>query len=94
MRVISLSVDGIVQAAQRGLFEWLASQDADLICLQDLRALEREIEKPEFQLDGYFWNKTLQWRRHLYPCATQSLNLWFGLFIGRRYGRTLPASRL
>jgi exodeoxyribonuclease-3 len=53
MRVISLSVDGIFQAAQRGLYKWLASQDADFICLQDLRALERELEKPEFQLEGY-----------------------------------------
>ena len=53
MRVISLSVDGIFQAAQRGLFTWLAGQDADFICLQDLRALEREMEKPEFQLKGY-----------------------------------------
>ena len=51
MRVISLSVDGIVQSAQRGLYDWLANQDADLICLQDLRALERELEKPEFQLE-------------------------------------------
>src|SRR5690606_33415921 len=36
MRVISLSVDGIFQAAQRGLYDWLANQDADVICLQDL----------------------------------------------------------
>ncbi len=54
MRVISLSVDGIVQSAQRGLYDWLANQDADLICLQDLRARERDMEKPEYQLDGYF----------------------------------------
>lgn len=54
MRVISLSVDGIFQAAQRGLYDWLANQDADVICLQDLRALEHELEKPIFQLDGYF----------------------------------------
>ena len=55
MRVISLSVDGVFQAAQRGLFDWLDSQDADVICLQDLRALEYELEdKPVFQLDGYF----------------------------------------
>ncbi len=55
MRVISLSVDGIFQAAQRGLYDWLDSQDADVICLQDLRALEYELEdKPVFQLEGYF----------------------------------------
>ena len=54
MRIISLSVDGIHQAAQRGLYEWLAEQDADIICLQDLRALEYELDGAPFQMDGYF----------------------------------------
>jgi len=55
MRIISLSLDGIHQAAQRGLFDWLATQDAEIICLQDLRAQEYEVEGyPQFELDGYF----------------------------------------
>lgn len=54
MRVITLSVDGIFQAAQRGLYDWLADQDADVICLQDLRALEPELDHPVFHPDGYF----------------------------------------
>jgi exodeoxyribonuclease-3 len=54
MRIISLSVDGIHQAAGRGLYDWLAGQDADIICLQDLRALEYELDHPAFALEGYF----------------------------------------
>ncbi|GIX31804.1 MAG: catabolite repression control protein [Porticoccaceae bacterium] len=55
MRIISLSVDGIFQASHRGLFQWLASQDADVVCLQDLRAQEPEIaDRPEFALPGYY----------------------------------------
>lgn len=55
MRIISLCVDGIRQAAQQGLFDWLTSQDADIICLQDLQAQEHELEGyPQFELDGYF----------------------------------------
>ncbi|GMG86163.1 exodeoxyribonuclease III [Biformimicrobium ophioploci] len=54
MRIVSLSVDGIHQAAQRGLYEWLDTQDADIICLQDLRALEYELDHPIFHPDGYF----------------------------------------
>ncbi|MFA5493549.1 MAG: exodeoxyribonuclease III [Porticoccaceae bacterium] len=55
MRIISLSVDGIFQSSHRGLYDWLASQDADVICLQDLRAQEPEIaDREEFSLDGYF----------------------------------------
>jgi len=53
MRIISLSVDGIHQAAQRGLYDWLASQDADIICLQDLRALEYELDHDTFHPEGY-----------------------------------------
>lgn len=54
MRIISLSVDGIHQAAQRGLFEWLESQDADIICLQDIRAQEYELDDPIFHPQDYF----------------------------------------
>lgn len=54
MRIISLSVDGIHQAAQRGLYDWLADQDADIVCLQDLRALEYELDHDIFHPEGYF----------------------------------------
>lgn len=54
MRIISLCVDGIHQAAQRGLYDWLSEQDADVICLQNLKAQEYELDGDPFQLDGYF----------------------------------------
>ncbi len=53
MRIISLSVDGLHQAAQRGLYDWLAEQDADIICLQDLRCLEYETDDDIFHPEGY-----------------------------------------
>jgi exodeoxyribonuclease III len=54
MRVISTSVDGIRQAAQRGLFDWMAGQDAEIICLQDLRESASKMEESsEFELKGY-----------------------------------------
>ncbi|ODS24130.1 exodeoxyribonuclease III [Candidatus Endobugula sertula] len=53
MRIISLSVDGIHQAAQRGLYNWLSGQDADVICLQDLRCLEYEMDDDIFHPKGY-----------------------------------------
>ncbi|TNE76549.1 MAG: exodeoxyribonuclease III [Gammaproteobacteria bacterium] len=55
MRIISLAVDGIQQASEKGLFQWLASQDARVICLQDLRTRTYELEEnPAYALDGYF----------------------------------------
>ncbi|BFM13749.1 exodeoxyribonuclease III [Simiduia litorea] len=53
MRIINLSVDGLHQAAQRGLYDWLEEQDADIICLQDLRALEYELDHDVFHPKGY-----------------------------------------
>ena len=55
MRIISLCVNGIHQASQRGLYDWLTSQDADIICLQNIKAQEHQLEwQPEFELEGYF----------------------------------------
>lgn len=53
MRIISISVDGIHQAAARGLYDWLANQEADIICLQDLRCLEYETDDDVFHPEGY-----------------------------------------
>mgnify|MGYP000858112733 CR=1 FL=1 len=53
MRIISLSVDGIVQAAQRGLFTWLEQQAADIICLQDLRTSEDRLTSDVYFPEGY-----------------------------------------
>ncbi len=47
MRVISLSVDGIRQAAEQGFYNWLANQDADIICIQDIRAWEGQLYDQE-----------------------------------------------
>ena len=52
MRIINLSVDGIKQASERGLFDWLNEQDADIICLQDLRETAVTLED-HYQLENY-----------------------------------------
>ncbi len=44
MRIITLNVNGIRSAARRGLFPFLAKQNADVICLQETRALEHQLE--------------------------------------------------
>jgi exodeoxyribonuclease-3 len=38
MRIISCNVNGIRSAARKGFFDWLAWQQADLVCLQEIRA--------------------------------------------------------
>ena len=42
-RIISLNLNGIRSAARKGAFEWLALQQADVICVQELKAQEPDM---------------------------------------------------
>jgi exodeoxyribonuclease-3 len=53
MRIITLNVNGIRSANKRGLFPWLAQQDADVVCLQETRALEHQWTDHQESLPGY-----------------------------------------
>lgn len=53
MRVISLNVNGIRSAARKGFFAWMLQQNADIICLQELKAQESDLITPLFQPEGY-----------------------------------------
>ena len=59
MRVITLNVNGIRSAASKGLFPWLATQKADVICLQEVRAREDQFAGHDIGLKGY--------HHHYYP---------------------------
>ena len=43
LRVITANVNGIRAAARRGGLEWLAQADADVICLQEVRATHEQL---------------------------------------------------
>ena len=42
MRIITVNLNGIRSAVSKGFFEWVAQQDADVICLQETRAQEHQ----------------------------------------------------
>ena len=44
MRVITLNVNGLRSAAKKGLFRWLAAQRADIVCLQELKCHEADLD--------------------------------------------------
>lgn len=54
MRVISLNLNGIRSAASKGFYDWLAEQDADLVCLQELKAQKTNLTEYMQQPPGYF----------------------------------------
>lgn len=43
MRIISVNVNGIRSATSKGMFVWLKRQKPDVICLQEIKALESDV---------------------------------------------------
>lgn len=59
MRIISFSADGIKNAAEKGFYDWLAEQDADFICVQDLQCSEYDLQDNLFfpeEYNAYFFD--------------------------------------
>jgi len=52
-RVISLNANGIRAAARKGFFDWMAKQDADVICIQETKAQYHQLSDPVFEPEGY-----------------------------------------
>jgi len=53
LRIISLNANGIRAAARKGFFDWLPGQDADVVCIQETKAQEHQLNDPVFCPDGY-----------------------------------------
>jgi len=59
LRVITLNVNGIRSAAKKGLYPWLAAQKADVVCLQEIKAQEADLDSALLAPKGFFG--------HFYP---------------------------
>ncbi len=53
MRVITANVNGIRAAAKKGFFDWLKEQNADVVCIQETRAQEHQLDDSLFYPEGY-----------------------------------------
>ena len=53
MRVISLNLNGIRSAASKGVYAWLQTQQADLICMQELKAQAADLSLEMLNPPGY-----------------------------------------
>ncbi|MGQ0428517.1 MAG: exodeoxyribonuclease III [Gammaproteobacteria bacterium] len=54
MRIVTLNCNGIRSAADKGLFEWLPEQGADVVCLQETKAQEHQLDDRKFRPDGMY----------------------------------------
>jgi len=53
MRIITANVNGIRAAARKGFFDWLPKQNADVVCIQETKAQEHQLEDDIFRPKGY-----------------------------------------
>lgn len=53
MRIITVNLNGIRSAASKGFYDWLAGQDADIVCLQELKAQAADMTPQMLSPGGY-----------------------------------------
>lgn len=53
MRIISYNVNGIRAAIKKGFFEWLKTNPADIICLQETKAEQSDIDVKQLEDMGF-----------------------------------------
>jgi len=58
MKIVTYNVNGIRSALNKGLADWLKATDADIICLQEIKATETDVDPLIFENLGYtvFWH--------------------------------------
>lgn len=58
MKILSYNVNGIRAALNKGFADWLNAAEPDVICLQETKALEEQIDTALFEQLGYkhFWH--------------------------------------
>ena len=53
MRIITANLNGIRSAASKGFFAWLKTQDADYVCVQEVKAQAADMREEMLAPDGY-----------------------------------------
>ena len=58
MKILSYNVNGIRAALNKGFADWLNAAEPDVICLQETKAIEEQIDTALFEQLGYkhFWH--------------------------------------
>ncbi|PID42081.1 MAG: exodeoxyribonuclease III [Proteobacteria bacterium] len=53
MRVVSISVNGLKQATEKGFFDWMVKQNADVVCVQDIKGKAYDFDDDKYHPEGY-----------------------------------------
>jgi len=53
LRVVTFNANGLRSAARKGFFRWFARQRADVLCVQELKAHEEQLDGKAFHARGF-----------------------------------------
>lgn len=56
MKIVSYNVNGIRAALKKGFLDWLVAANPDVICLQEIKAQEDQLDLSLFEAAGYPYN--------------------------------------
>ena len=51
MRITSFNANGLRSATSKGFFDWFAAHDSDILCIQETKAQEHQLQAPEFDVE-------------------------------------------
>ena len=54
MKIITLNANGIRAADRKGFFDWMLKQNADVVCLQEIKAQTEQLDVRVLQPAGYY----------------------------------------
>jgi exodeoxyribonuclease-3 len=54
LRIISLNLNGIRSATNKGLYPWLRTQNADIVCMQEIKAQATDMTGEMLNPEGYY----------------------------------------
>ena len=56
MKIVSYNVNGIRAALKKGFIDWLQSVDPDVVCIQETKAMQEQVDISLFEAVGYKYN--------------------------------------
>ena len=86
MKVISYNVNGIRAALKKGFIDWLKAANPDVLCLQEIKAQEDQLDLSVFEEAGYSYNYWYSAQKKGYSgvailCKEKPTNIVFGTGI-------------
>jgi len=57
MKIISYNVNGIRAAIKKGLYDWIKNENPDVVCIQELKARQEQVDTTELEAMGFkhYW---------------------------------------